>query len=89
MGAAPRVGHFGNARLLLDDDLRVPSDAGALHCGQAEGFVEGVGVQRLGPTEHGRHGLNHGPDHVVVRILRVMCPSLWGRVLNVVISGRK
>lgn len=77
MGAAPRVGHFGDARLLLDDDLGVPSDAGALHRGQTQRLVEGVGVQRLRPSEHGRHGLNHGPDHVVVGILRTKCPSLW------------
>lgn len=85
MGAAPRVGHFGDAGLLLDDDLRVSSDAGALHRGQAQRLVEGVGVQRLGPAEHGRHGLNHGPNHVVVRILRVKRPSVRGGVLIVML----
>lgn len=78
MGAAPRVGHFGDARLLLDDDLRVPSYAGALHRGQTQRLVKGVGVQRLRPAEHGRHGLDHGPDHVVVGVLRAKFPS--GRV---------
>ena len=34
--------------------------------GQGERLVPGVRVQALGPAEHGREGLERGPDDVVV-----------------------
>lgn len=68
--APPGVGDLGDARLLLDDDLGVPGDASALHRGQTQSFVERVGVERLRPPEHGRHGFDHRAHHVVVRILK-------------------
>lgn len=70
MRPPPGVGDFGDARLFLDDDLRVPGDASALHRGQTQRLVEGVGVQRLRAPEHGGHGLDHRAHHVVVRVLR-------------------
>eukprot|EP00968_Pinguiococcus_pyrenoidosus_P015893 scaffold1492_cov257-Pinguiococcus_pyrenoidosus.AAC.8 len=67
--ASPRVDNVGDSRLLLKDDLRVSRDPSAELGGQSQSFVEGVRVQRLGAPHDGRHGLDRGAHHVVVRIL--------------------
>lgn len=68
--APPGIGYFRDARLLLDDDLGVPGNASAFHRGQTQSFIEGVGVEGLGPPKHSCHALNHRTDHIVVGILR-------------------
>ena len=72
-GGAGRVspaGHLGDARLLLQYDLRVAGDACAERRRQSKRLVEGVGVQRLRAAEDGRHRLHRRPHDVVVRVLR-------------------
>jgi hypothetical protein len=47
VGAAPRVRHRRDLRLLLQDQLRVARHAGAELRRQAQCLVEGIRVQRL------------------------------------------
>eukprot|EP01137_Pigoraptor_chileana_P004692 Opistho-2@46675 len=67
--ASPRISHLWNACLLLDDDLRITSNARALHSGKTQGLVKGVGVERLGSSKHGRHSLDGCANDVVEGIL--------------------
>ena len=63
--------YLGDHRLLLDDDLRVAGNPGTERSGQGKGLVEGVGVERLSPSEYCRHRLDACTDYVVVGILYV------------------
>ena len=67
--AAPGVGHPAGARLVLQQELGVAGDPGGEIGGQGQGFVQGVGVQRLGVALRGRHGLDGGADHIVEHVL--------------------
>ena len=75
VAAGPWVDHAGDVRLFLDDELRVARDAGGELGGQRNGFVEAVGVQALRAAEDGRHGLDGGAHHVVVRVLLGQAPA--------------
>ena len=61
---------LGNSALFLKDDLSVASNASTERCGQSQGLIEGVGVQRLRATKHRSHGLNDCPHYVVVGVLK-------------------
>ena len=76
--AGPRVDVLADLRLVLDVDLRVTSDTSREVCRQGDGFVEGVGVQRLGVTKHGSHSLDTGTTHIVEGIL--LCQRPTGRL---------
>ena len=52
-----------------DDLLGAERDACCLLGGEGEGFVEGVGVQRLGAPEGGRQGLDGDAGDVVLGLL--------------------
>ncbi len=67
---AQRIGHIGDPGLLHQHLLRTQRDLRGLLGGQREGLVQRVGVQRVGPAEHGREGLDGRTDDVVVRLLR-------------------
>ena len=57
--------------LLLNDDLRVPGDAGTKWSREGQGLVKGVGVEGLGASKHSGHRLNTCPQYVVVRVLHL------------------
>mmetsp|Transcript_13282 Transcript_13282/g.43127 ORF Transcript_13282/g.43127 Transcript_13282/m.43127 type:complete len:455 (+) Transcript_13282:79-1443(+) len=75
VGAAPRVNHVGNARLLGEDELRVARERGGEVGRQSDGLVKRVCVQRLRAAHHRGHRLDRGADHVVVRLLRSERPA--------------
>ena len=50
--ATQRVGDVGHVGLLGDHLLRPEGDRRRLLGGQGQGLVEGVGVERLGASEH-------------------------------------
>ena len=62
VGARERIDHAADLAFLLHDQLRVARDAGGEVGRQADGLVEGVGVQRLGAAEHGREALEGRAD---------------------------
>ena len=51
VGACQRIDHIGDARLVLQDQLRVAGNAAGKIRRQRDGFVEGIGVQALGAAE--------------------------------------
>ena len=59
----------------LDDELGVTGNTRTKFGRQCNRFVQRVGVQRLGTTEHCSHRLNRGTHHVVVRILLGQAPA--------------
>jgi hypothetical protein len=65
----PRVSHPADARLFLENELRVARNPCRRHCGQTQGLVKCVGVQRLSSTKRRSHGFNGRSDDVVVRVL--------------------
>ena len=69
VAARPRVDDTGDVRFFLNDQLRVARDAGAELCGQGNGFVKAIGVQRLGATKNSRHGFHRGSHNVVIGVL--------------------
>ena len=75
VGAAPRIDDPRGAAFLLQEQLRVAGDARGEIRRQRQGFVERVGVQRLGVTLRGSHGLDVGANHVVEHILRGERPA--------------
>mmetsp|Transcript_7682 Transcript_7682/g.12905 ORF Transcript_7682/g.12905 Transcript_7682/m.12905 type:complete len:637 (+) Transcript_7682:3-1913(+) len=75
VGSSPGVDDLGEVGLSLEDELRVSGDARRVECGQTDSFVEGVGVEGLGASENGSHGLDGGADDVVVRVLLSERPS--------------
>jgi hypothetical protein len=56
-------------------ELGVAGDAGREVGRQGDGFVEGVGVQRLGAAEGGGHRLQAGAGDVVERVLLGQAPA--------------
>ena len=68
-GAGQRVHDIGDAGLVLQYQLRVAGDAGGEFGGKGDGFVEGIGVQRLRAAQHGGHGFESGAHDVVIRVL--------------------
>ena len=64
--AGERVGRLGDPALVGQDLLGAQGQPGGLGGRQGEGLVARVRVQALGAAEHGRQGLDRGPDHVVV-----------------------
>ena len=54
---------------LLDVDLGVTCDTGGEVGRQGDSLVESVGMQGLGMSECGAHGLDTCPGHIVERIL--------------------
>ena len=75
VGAGPGIDDAGDIRLLLEIELRVARDAGGEIGRQRDGFVQGIGVQRLGVAQSRGHGLDAGADHVVERVLRGQAPA--------------
>ena len=69
VGTAPRVHVLADVGFFLNIDLRITGDTGREVGRQGDGFVEGVGVQRLRMTQCGSHGLDTGTADVVERIL--------------------
>ena len=59
----------------LDDQLGVAGDARRELGRQRNGFIERIGVQRLGATKNGRHRFNGGAHDVVVRVLLGQRPA--------------
>jgi hypothetical protein len=55
--------------LVLEEELGVAGDAGREIGGQRDGFIERIGVQRLGVTQRCGHGLDAGARDVVERVL--------------------
>ena len=79
-GTAPGIDDAAGARLLLDEQLGVSSDTSGEVCRQGDGLVEGVGVQGLGVSLGGSHGLHTGTDDVVVHVLSGQRPARGLRV---------
>ncbi len=75
VGTGPRIDDVGDVGFFLDDQLRVAGDAGRELGRQGNGFVERIGVQRLGAAEDRRHRLDGGADDVVVRVLLGQRPA--------------
>ena len=67
--ASPRVDHAADVGFFLDVNLGVTCDTGTEVGRQGDGFVQSVGVQRLGVTQSGTHSLDAGTGHVVERVL--------------------
>ena len=60
---------MGDAALVRDDLLGAERQGSGELGGQRPGFVQGVGVQRLGSAQHRRQRLNGGAHDVVVGLL--------------------
>mmetsp|Transcript_24465 Transcript_24465/g.37942 ORF Transcript_24465/g.37942 Transcript_24465/m.37942 type:complete len:416 (-) Transcript_24465:782-2029(-) len=75
VAATPGVNDVGDSSLLLDNELSVSGNASRELSGQSNSLVEGVGVQGLGSTEDGGHGLDSSSHDVVVGILLGQRPS--------------
>lgn len=73
IGPTPGVSHLRDARLLLEDDLCIAGNAGALDRGQTQSLVKRVSVQRLCAAKYCSHGLDYGTNHIVVRVLKDRC----------------
>src|SRR5213593_401694 len=59
---------------LVGDYLLGPErDPNRLLGGKTQGFVARVRVERLGPSENRRQGLDRNPSHVIVRLLSSQC----------------
>ena len=58
VGAGQRIDDLGDAGLVLQDQLGVAGDARREFGRQRDRLVEGIGVQRLGAAERGRHRLD-------------------------------
>ena len=65
--AGPGIDDAGDTGILLEINLGVAGDASREISGKGEGFIESVGVERLGVAEGGGKGLNAGADDVVDR----------------------
>ena len=75
VGAAPRVDDFADAGLVLDVELGVSRDTGREVGRQRDGFVKGVGVERLCVAEGRRHRLDAGARDVVEGVLCREAPA--------------
>ena len=65
----PRIDDRWNSRLLLEDQLGIPSHSGRHVRGQAHRFVVAVGMQRLRTAEDGGHGFDRRAHNVVHGVL--------------------
>ena len=70
VGAGHGIDGVGDAGFVGDDLLRAQSQQRGLLGGQRQGFVEGVGVQRLAAAQHGGQRLDGDAHDVVFRLLR-------------------
>ena len=59
-----------DAGFVGDDLLRAQSDQRGVFGGQRQGFVQGIGVQRLAAAEHGGERLNGDAHDIVFGLLR-------------------
>jgi len=75
VGASQGVHHVADLGLFLDDDLGIAGNAGREIRRQADGLVQGVGVQRLGSAQGRRERLEGCADHIVVGILLREAPA--------------
>mmetsp|Transcript_28252 Transcript_28252/g.47989 ORF Transcript_28252/g.47989 Transcript_28252/m.47989 type:complete len:708 (+) Transcript_28252:1254-3377(+) len=75
VGASPGIHNFGDAGLLLQDELRVSGNFGGERRGQCNSFVERVGVQRLCSSHDCSGGLDARAHDVVVRVLFRQAPA--------------
>ncbi len=73
--AAPGVDRAGDSALELQQELGVPCDAGREIGRQGDGFVERIGVQRLGPAEDRGHGFDGGAGDVIENVLGREAPA--------------
>ena len=73
--AAPWVDHVGGAAFLLQKQLGVTRNAGRKIGWQGQGFVQCIGMKRLGMTLCRCHGFDTGADHVVKHILCCQRPA--------------
>src|SRR5579864_7809932 len=83
--AGQRVDGVGHPGLVADDLLSAQGNARRFFGRQAQGFVEGVGVQRLSSAEHSRQGLQRGAHDVVLRLLcgqRGAAVWVWKRSIS-------
>ena len=65
VGTCPRVDLAADVGLLLNVDLRVTRNTRREVGRQGDRLVQGVGVQRLGVSQRGAHGLDGRAGHVV------------------------
>ena len=84
--AAPRINNVGDAGFALEEQLCIAGDAGAEIGRQGNGFIQRIGMQRLGMTESGGHGFNAGSRRVVERVLLLQAPA---RCLTVGSQGHR
>src|SRR5258708_11930234 len=70
VGTAQRVHGLGHAGFVSDDLLRAQGDTGSVGGGQRQGFIVGVGVQRLSTAQHRGQGLYGHAGNVVHGLLR-------------------
>ena len=82
----PRVNLAADVGLLLNVDLRVTRNTRREVGRQGDRLVEGVGVQRLGVSQCGAHGLDGRTGHVVERVLLGERPA---RSLRVGAQGQR
>jgi hypothetical protein len=75
VGPAQGIDHVADLGFFLDDQLGVAGDAGGKVGGQADGLVEGVGVQGLGAAQNRGQGFQGGADDVVVGVLLGQAPA--------------
>ena len=69
VGAGPGIDDFGDAALLLQDDLRVSCNAGAEYRGKSQRLIKRVGMKRLSAAENSAHRLDRRSNDVIVRVL--------------------
>ena len=72
---APRVQHLADRGFVLQVKLGVAGDAGRKVGRQRNGFIQSVGVQRLGMTQRRRQRLDAGAGDIVERILLGQAPA--------------
>ena len=69
VAATERIDHLGDPGLFGQDELSVTCYARREFCWKCNCFVEGIGVQALGPTKHRGKGFNGGSHDVVHGVL--------------------
>ena len=79
-GAVPRVNGLRHAGFSLKEQLGIARYPCRRLRGQCDGFVHGIGVQRLRATKGRCDGFQCGSSHIVPRVLRGEGPSACLRV---------
>ena len=69
VGTSPRIDHVGDVGFFLNDQLRVAGNTGREFGWQGNGFIQCIGMQRLGAAKNGCHCFDRGTYDVVVRVL--------------------